>query len=111
MLTRDYSYHIYRSLYSCLEVTETNVEATVPEIEEPAETKTEHPEEQTEPMITSGGEVVPPGLDLVIESGDAEDNERKRKRSPSKVIHRSRSCFPSLRFGVIRKTHRLNARK
>ena len=101
MLTRDYSYHIYRSLYSCLEVTETNVEATVPEVDEPAEPKTENLEEQTEPMITSGDEVVPPGLDLVIESSDAEDNERKRKRSPSKVTRRSWNGFTYLRVGWV----------
>ena len=91
MLTRDYSYQIYRSLYSCLEVTETTVEATVTETEAPAETKTD---EQTEPMITSGDDSVLPGLDLVIEGSDLEDNERKRKRSPSKVNHCR--CFACL---------------
>jgi hypothetical protein len=85
MLMRDYSYHIYRSLYSCLEVTDTSVEPPITNTEE-TETNTENnKEESVEPMMTitggeSGDDVVLPGLDL-----HTEDNEKKRKRTPSQV--------------------------
>lgn len=82
MLMRDYSYQIYRSLYSCLEVTDTSVEpqTTITEqTNESNDNNLENKEEQIEPMITSNTEDVNlPGLDLHIE-----DNEKKRKRTPS----------------------------
>lgn len=81
---RDYSYQIYRSLYSCLEVTDTSVEpqTTITEqTNESNDNNVENKEEQIEPMITSNTEDVNlPGLDLHIE-----DNEKKRKRTPSPV--------------------------
>jgi hypothetical protein len=76
---RDYSYHIYRSLYSCLEVTDTSIEPST----EQNEINPENKEEQTEPMITTGGDsddVVLPGLDM-----NTEDTEKKRKRTSSQV--------------------------
>ncbi|CAF3611647.1 unnamed protein product [Adineta steineri] len=80
MLMRDYSYHIYRSLYSCLEVTDTSVEpqATITEPSTEQETASENKEEQTEAMITSSNDDTLPGLDL-----NTEENEKKRKRTPS----------------------------
>ncbi|CAF0968873.1 unnamed protein product, partial [Rotaria sordida] len=84
MLMRDYSYHIYRSLYSCLEVKDTNIETETATIEhkndqqEQNELKIDNKEEQIESMITSNDDVILPGLDLNIE-----ENEKKRKRSLS----------------------------
>ncbi|CAF1486458.1 unnamed protein product, partial [Adineta ricciae] len=82
MLMRDYSYHIYRSLYSCLEVTDTsneppnaNTELTTNEQETNHEAKQE---EQVETMVTSNEDV--PVIDL---DTNAEENEKKRKRTPS----------------------------
>ena len=85
---RDYSYQIYRSLYSCLEVTDTNIEPETSTIEdnndqqEQDETKKaiDNKEEQIESLITSGDDVILPGLDL-----NTEENEKKRKRSLSQV--------------------------
>ncbi|CAF4085158.1 unnamed protein product [Rotaria sp. Silwood2] len=84
MLMRDYSYHIYRSLYSCLEVKDTNIETETTTTEhkddqqEQNETKIDNKEEQIESMITSNDDVILPGLDL-----NTEENEKKRKRSTS----------------------------
>jgi acyl-CoA synthetase (AMP-forming)/AMP-acid ligase II len=89
MLMRDYSYHIYRSLYSCLEVTDTSVEPAPPSTtttepnndqQEQTETNPDNKEEETEAMITSGDGVILPGLDI-----NTEDNDKKRKRTPSQV--------------------------
>ncbi len=79
---RDYSYHIYRSLYSCLEVTDTSVEPETT-ITEQTDINPENKEEQIEAMIATIGDsddVILPGLDLVTE-----DSEKKRKRTPSEV--------------------------
>ncbi|CAF4566124.1 unnamed protein product [Rotaria sp. Silwood1] len=86
MLMRDYSYHIYRSLYSCLEVKDTNIESETEtstiehknDQQEQNETKIDNKEEQIESMITSNDDVILPGLDL-----NTEENEKKRKRSTS----------------------------
>ena len=84
MLMRDYSYHIYRSLYSCLEVTDTsneplsaNTQLSTNEQETNHEAKQE---EQVETMATDNDDV--PVIDL---DTNAEDNEKKRKRTPSQV--------------------------
>ncbi|UJR36551.1 hypothetical protein I4U23_029271 [Adineta vaga] len=82
MLMRDYSYNIYRSLYSCLEVTDTNVEpeptTITTEQNNEQETNNETKEEQVESMITSNEDIAVPELDANIE-----ENEKKRKRTPS----------------------------
>jgi len=96
MLMRDYSYQIYRSLYSCLEVTDTSVEpettVTEPTINEQNEINLENKEEQIEPMITTNtDDIILPGLDL-----NTEDNEKKRKRTPSQV----RRIFKKISFLV-----------
>ena len=82
MLMRDHTYQIYRSLYSCLEVTDTSAEpaSTTNNTEE-----NEKKDEPVEPMNTdttsNENEDVPvPSVDLSIE-----DNEKKRKRTPSQV--------------------------
>ncbi|CAM4740247.1 unnamed protein product [Rotaria magnacalcarata] len=93
MLMRDYSYHIYRSLYSCLEVKDTTVEPETSDVEqkndqqEENEAKTEEP---IESMITSNDDdvVVLPGLDL-----NTEENDKKRKRTTSEedLLQRKKS--------------------
>lgn len=86
MLMRDHTYHIYRSLYSCLEVKDTNVESDTVNTEEKDgqnETTDDKKEEQIESMVTSNEDVILPGLDLTTE-----ENEKKRKRSTSRVRER-----------------------
>lgn len=102
MLMRDYSYHIYRSLYSCLEVTDTSVEPQTTNTEETELNPENNKEESVEPMITttggeSGDDVVLPGLDL-----NTEDNEKKRKRTPSQVKRPSFAEFKCLFCFVFR---------
>jgi len=67
-----------------LEVTDTSVEpqTTITEpTNEQNDINPENKEEQIEPMITtSSDDVILPGLDL-----NTEDNEKKRKRTPSQV--------------------------
>lgn len=90
---RDNSYQIYRSLYSCLEVTDTtNTEpqTTTTTTNESNDVNSENKNEQeveeeqqkqVEPMIATNSEDIQlPGLDL-----NTEDNEKKRKRTPSPV--------------------------
>lgn len=95
MLMRDYSYQIYRSLYSCLEVTDTSTEpSTTNNTEENGNNTESKKEETTEPMITQSDtneneEMAIPGLDLTTE-----DNEKKRKRTTSQV----RRCFSRLEY-------------
>ena len=73
MLQRDHIYLIYRSLFSCLEVTETNVESSA---NEPVAPETEETE------TTNNEETSLPKAEETIES---EENGKKRKRSASKV--------------------------
>jgi hypothetical protein len=92
MLMRDYSYHIYRSLYSCLEVTESNVEVTTTDpihtVDESSETIVKSNEDNQESMVTNVDEQVNlPGLDLTNDEKEQDDdNGKKRKRTPSKVM-------------------------
>ncbi len=80
---RDYSYQIYRSLYSCLEVTDTSVEpptTTIEQTNDQQEQNEINPENKEEPIISNSDDVILPGLDL-----NTEENEKKRKRTPSQV--------------------------
>jgi hypothetical protein len=74
-----------------LEVTDTSVEPQTT-VNEQNEINSENKEEQIEPIIASiNDEDVPlPGLDL-----NTEDNEKKRKRTPSQVnrIFEIDNCF------------------
>lgn len=76
---RDYSYHIYRSLYSCLEVTDTSNDPPNANTEQETNHGTKE-EEQVETMVTSNEDV--PVIDL---DTNAEENEKKRKRTTSQV--------------------------
>ncbi len=95
---RDYSYQIYRSLYSCLEVTDTSVEpptTTIEQSNDQQEPNEIQPENKEEPMISnSGDDVILPGLDL-----NTEENEKKRKRTPSQVNkhHKKNQFFRNVR--------------
>lgn len=94
MLMRDYTYQIYRSLYSCLEVTDTSAEPTATSHTEENETNTENKKDEiVEPMNTDittneNEDVDVPGLDL-----NAEENEKKRKRAPSQVSKKQTMQF------------------
>lgn len=83
MLIRDYSYNIYRSLYSCLEVKDTTIENETSKVEQKDNQQEQNDvqnEEQTETMVTNNDDAVLPGLDL-----NTEETEKKRKRSTSEV--------------------------
>lgn len=97
MLMRDYSYHIYRSLYSCLEVTDTSVEqpTSAPEPTDEQAASSESKEEQVEPMLTSVDDDALPGLDL-----HADDTEKKRKRTPSQVRVTDKRVQGSMTFSL-----------
>lgn len=106
MLMRDYSYQIYRSLYSCLEVTDTSAEPSTTNNTEDNENKKE---ETTEAMITQtdaneNEETTVPGLDL-----NPEDNEKKRKRTASQVREYSIG-LKCMRSFLCRKMQHLNER-
>ena len=111
---RDYSYQIYRSLYSCLEVTETSVEpAAATEItQETNEGATDNHEEQVEPMITSGDDAALPTLELTVDESEHDENGKKRKRSPSKVesIQKTRTC-PNISFSRLQEDASLSAQR
>ena len=116
MLMRDYSYQIYRSLYSCLEVTETSVEPAPPAAPETSqetnEAATDNHEEQTELMITSGDDAALPALELTADESEHDESGKKRKRSPSKVesTRCTRTC-PHMRFSRLQEDNSLPAQR
>jgi hypothetical protein len=90
-----------------LEVTDTSVESETNVIEQTTEQNEINPENKEEPMITTNSdEVILPGLDL-----NTDDNEKKRKRTPSQVKRMFKKVIFCNDLCVFRRIHHLNERK